>query len=293
MKASFLSTIITQFTTKTTLNSTLLTTSQTPPQLDSSVFNVYFTSEIIASIWFTIDYLLRLYSSPTSRLRFIIRPYNIIDIISNMPFYITLIISATIYSNTIAEDVKSVLRTFQILRIIRVTKDSVGIKAIGYTLRRSRKDLAMLICILLSSVLIVCSFVYLVEKDQTGTKFDSIPTTFYWGLVTMTSVGYGDITPQTTAGKCFAGLASLLGVLMISLPIAVFTRNFNDYFVYSLKKEKTLRNIHRKEVFKEIKKQNTIGWLGKRKIIAHENPHPRESIIDAELAKVVIENQQK
>ena len=256
----------------------------------STIFSTYFITEIIASIWFTIDYLLRLYSTPTNRFKFVIRPYNIIDLISNLPFYIGLIISASTESNSIDEDVKSVLRTFQILRIIRVTKDSVGLKAIGYTFKKSRKDLALLISIVLSTVLIICSFVYLVEKDQPDTKYDSIPATFYWGLVTMTSVGYGDITPTTTLGKCLAGLASISGVLIISLPIAVFTKHFNDYFVYSLKKEKTLRNIHRKEVFKQIKKENTLGWLGKRKIIAHEIPQPRLSVIDTELAKVAMEN---
>ena len=80
----------------------------------------------------------------------------------------------------------------------------------------------------------------------------------------MSTVGYGDVITKTALGKMISVFASVLGVLMFSLPIAIFTKNFNDYFVYLLKKEKTAKNIKRKEACKQIKKESVLRWLGRK-----------------------------
>ena len=97
------------------------------------------------------------------------------------------------------------------------------------------------------------------------------------GVVTATTVGYGDMYPTTPLGKIISSITAVLGVLMFALPIAIFTKNFNDYFVYRSKREKALRNIKRKEIFKERKKERAIGWLGKKNILSNQNPQRRRS----------------
>ena len=239
----------------------------------SNISNVYSILEIISTVWFTLDYLLRLYTTPLKRLKFILKPFNIIDLISNLPFYVNLIITAASSPNKINSDIKSVLRIFQILRIVRVTKTSYGLKALVYTVKKSRKDLILLICLTFSSALILTSFVYLAEKDLPDTEFDSLPVSFYWGLITMTTVGYGDMYASSSIGKVLSAIIAVLGVLMFALPVAIFTRNFNDYFVYMSRREKALRNIKRKDAFKQKKLGNTIGWLGKKNIFSYHNAH--------------------
>jgi voltage-gated potassium channel len=139
--------------------------------------------EIIASVWFSFDYGLRLYSTPLKRLKFILKPLNVVDLISNLPFYIDLIVTAAFYPNKMNNDFKSVLRIVQILRIVRVTKTSIGLKALGYTVKRSQKDLLLLMCLIFSSVLILTGVTYLAEKDTPDSKFDSIPACIYWGII--------------------------------------------------------------------------------------------------------------
>ena len=180
-----------QSSNQTLFSSTTKTSNkqQFPTNNPSGIDNAYSIIEIIASVWFTIDYILRLYSTPLKRLKFVLKPFNIIDIISNLPFYIDRIITAACYPNKMNDDLKNVLRIFQILRILRVTKTSIGLKALGYTVKKSQKDLFLLLCLIFAATLILSGLTYLVEKDVSQTKFDSIPACFYWGLVTITTVG--------------------------------------------------------------------------------------------------------
>lgn len=175
---------------QTFLGSTTTKSSEKPleNEIHSDVDSAYFIMEIIASVWFTIDYILRLYSTPIKRLKFILKPFNIIDLISNLPFYIDQIVTAACYPNKTTDDFKSVLRIFQILRILRVTKTSIGLKALGYTVKKSQKDIFLLICLIFATTLILTGLAYLVEKDVPNSKFDSIPACFYWGMITMTTV---------------------------------------------------------------------------------------------------------
>ena len=103
---------------------------------------------------------------------------------SNLPFYIEQIFS----SFSQISDVKNLLRIFQILRILRLARHSVGLQAFGKTLKRSKKELILLVTVMMISCLIFSSMVYFVEKDRPETSFDSIPKAFYFAIVTATSV---------------------------------------------------------------------------------------------------------
>ncbi len=228
----------------------------------SVIYTVYLITEIIASSWFTIDYILRLYSTPLKRQKFIILPFNIIDVIINLIF-LEIIVDTLCFSNTY-KNWNSVARTFHILRIVRVIKASAGIKAFGYTIKKSLKELILLITIIFSTAILLGSIAYLIEKDFPDSEFDSLPNSYYWSIITMTTVGYGDVSTKTALGKTISVITAVLGYLQFSLPVAIFTKNFNEYFVYLQKKEKTRKNIKRREAFKQHQKEFGLNWFRRK-----------------------------
>ena len=143
------------------------------------------TLEAIATAWFTFDYLIRLISSRNT-FKFIKMTSNVIDLIANFPFYLELIFS--LFSAKINHRMSQTLRVFQTLRLLRLGKNSVGIRALANTLKKSRHDLFLMILVYSLSAFILSSLVYMLEHDEPDSKFDSIPTTFYWAIITMSTV---------------------------------------------------------------------------------------------------------
>ena len=136
--------------------------------------------EIMAGFWFAMEYILRLYSTPLKRLKFILKPLNLFDMISNLLF-IEIIITNIIDVN-ISDNWKIIPSIFQIFRIIRVITTSDIIKAVVFTVKKSLKELMLLITLIFSSGMFLGSLIYLAEKDVPDTQFDSLPASFYWGV---------------------------------------------------------------------------------------------------------------
>ena len=95
------------------------------------------------------------------------------------------------------EDILQVFRIFKLARVLKLARHSPGLQAIAYTLQNSYKELGLLIFLICISGFIFASLAYFIEMDETGTGFTSIPTAFYWVVITMTTIGYGDIHPFT------------------------------------------------------------------------------------------------
>lgn len=186
----------------------------------------YTVIEILCISWFTLEYVVRLLSSP-QKLVFIRTFLNIIDLVAILPYYITLPMNE---ARVTSLAVLRVIRLVRVFRIFKLSRHSKGLQVLGYTLRSSSRELAMLIFFLLIGVVLFASAVFYAEQDNKDSQFRSIPDAFWWAVVTMTTVGYGDMTPFTLGGKIVGSICAISGVLTIALPVPVIVSNFNYFY---------------------------------------------------------------
>ncbi len=177
--------------------------------------NILLITEYIFTGLFTLEYILRIMviKKPSS---YILSFYGIIDLMSILPTYISLLLPGGQYF--------LVLRTLRLLRIFRVLKlvRFIGAsKVLINTLRASVYKIAVFTIFVLTIVIISGSMMYLIEGPEKG--FSSIPRSIYWAIVTLTTVGYGDIAPATVLGQFFASIIMLTGYAIIAVPTGIIT----------------------------------------------------------------------
>ncbi|XP_062868679.1 potassium voltage-gated channel subfamily C member 2, partial [Trichomycterus rosablanca] len=203
--------------------------------------------EGVCVLWFTFEFLVRVTFSP-DKLEFIKSVLNIIDFVAILPFYLEVGLSAM--SSKAAKDVLGFLRVVRFVRILRIfklTRHFVGLRVLGHTLRASVNEFFLLIIFLALGVLIFATMIYYAERiganpnDPTAsdhTMFKNIPIGFWWAVVTMTTLGYGDMCPQTWSGMLVGALCALAGVLTIAMPVPVIVNNFGMYYSLAMAKQK-------------------------------------------------------
>ncbi|XP_019202003.1 potassium voltage-gated channel subfamily D member 2 isoform X2 [Oreochromis niloticus] len=193
----------------------------------------FFCLDTACVMIFTVEYLLRLLAAP-SRYKFVKSVMSIIDVVAIMPYYIGLVMTDN-------EDVSGAfvtLRVFRVFRIFKFSRHSAGLRILGYTLKSCASELGFLLFSLTMAIIIFATVMFYAEKGMSGSKFTSIPAAFWYTIVTMTTLGYGDMVPKTIMGKIFGSICSLSGVLVIALPVPVIVSNFSRIYHQSQRAEK-------------------------------------------------------
>ena len=167
-------------------------------------------------------------------LEFVRSSVNIIDFVATLSFYIDLVL-AHFASHLENADVLEFFSIIRILRLFKLTRHSSGLKILLQTFRASAKELMLLVFFLVLGIIIFASLVYYAERiaPNPNNDFKSIPLGLWWALVTMTTVGYGDMVPKTYLGMFVGALCALGGVLTVALPVPVIVSNFEMYYSHT------------------------------------------------------------
>lgn len=181
-----------------------------------NIYHDYFVSiEWFFTILFTMEYLLRIYSAPRPW-KYIFSFYGVVDLLAILPTYLGLIFDQSTFLLTIRA--LRLLRMFRVFKLARYVKEAI---VLAKALQQSKHKIVVFFGAVLTLVLILGSLLYLIEGEENG--FTSIPQSVYWAIVTITTVGYGDIAPVTVVGKILASIAMLTGYSIIAVPTGIIS----------------------------------------------------------------------
>jgi len=197
----------------------------------SNLYDVYFRFfETFSVTVFTIEYFLRLWTCTlddrfkgivAGRIKYALTPLAIVDLIAVLPFYIPMIIPVDLRFTR-------AIRLFRIFRIFKLGRYHSALRTIGNVLRREKEELLITLYAVIIFLVISSSIVYYVENEAQNPEFTSIPASLWWGVVTLTTVGYGDIYPATPVGKVLASIIALVGIGVFALPAGILASGFAE-----------------------------------------------------------------
>lgn len=201
-----------------------------------SEYSVLDSLELICIIFFSVEFALRVVAAPRPW-KFLANPLNMIDIASILPFYVTLAFESLDKDDGEENQslvnmgkVVQVLRLMRAFRVLKLARHSEGVRAFGETLKNCHSEVGLLILFITVGISFFSTFIYYTEKEEALSKLSSIPVCWWWGIISMTTVGYGDVYPQTAAGRIVATLCILCGLLVVSFPITIIMNTFSKYF---------------------------------------------------------------
>ena len=183
-------------------------------ELDAKYHTFFNVSEWIITILFTIEYIVRIISVKRPS-KYIFSFYGIIDLLSTIPKYLSLLIGGGAHA-LVALRALRLLRIFRILKLVRFVGAT---NILGRAIQASRFKILVFISAVMILCIIIGTLMYLIEGDDSG--FTSIPRSIYWAVVTLTTVGYGDIAPQSAFGQFLASMVMILGYGIIAIPTGI------------------------------------------------------------------------
>ncbi|NXN97338.1 KCNG2 protein, partial [Rhinopomastus cyanomelas] len=202
-----------------------------------------FVLETVCVGWFSLEFLLRSIQAE-DKCAFLRTPLNLIDVLAILPFYVSLLVGAASAAggggraagNKYLERAGLVLRFLRALRILyvmRLARHSLGLQTLGLTVRRCTREFGLLLLFLCVAMALFSPLVYLAESEL-GAKqeFTSVPTSYWWAVISMTTVGYGDMVPRSIPGQVVALSSILSGILLMAFPVTsifhTFSRSYSE-----------------------------------------------------------------
>ncbi|KAM3827497.1 voltage-gated potassium channel KCNC1-like isoform 2-T2 [Vipera latastei] len=198
--------------------------------------------ELFCVLWFTVEFVLRLISCPNKK-KFLQSPLNVADFLSLFPIYI----EVSFYGNPTSHqrflfwlDFLRALYFFKLLKVLKLVETPLMLRVLSYTSRAAIREILVLLMILVFEILFFGSLCYFADiiEDNTYTHFVDIGSAFWWAVVTLTTVGYGDVYPISLVGRMIGACTALCGVLTIIIPIPFFCIKFQGYYDAVMIKEK-------------------------------------------------------
>ena len=180
---------------------------------------VIFTLEYLARVWTAVEEYNEKHSHKPlwqQRLHYMTSPMAVIDLIAILPFYLSMFVNLDL----------RVLRLLRLTRLIKLGRYSRSVQLLWQVLRSEAKTLFAAMTVMLIVMTFAATGIYHLEKDVQPDAFGTIPHAMWWALVTLTTVGYGDVVPLTAGGKVFGGLVTLLGVALYAVPAGILSSSF-------------------------------------------------------------------
>lgn len=185
--------------------------------------------DIFTIIVFTAEYLLRLwsctvnekYSHPVfGRLRYMISFAALIDLLAIIPFYLPLIIGVDLRS----------IRVLSLFRFLKMGRYFKAARVISTVLKDKRNELVLSLMLMIGLIIVSSTIMYYLERDGQPDTFSSIPATLWWGVTTLTTLGYGDVYPISPEGKIVTGLSLIFSIAMFAIPAGILASGFSEAF---------------------------------------------------------------
>jgi len=204
-------------------------TLESVPALQAQYASLFTAIELVSLVVFTVEYGLRVWvagegaphrhsSERKARWKFVTSPLGIIDLLAVLPFWFAFVLPADL----------RVLLVFRVVRFLKLSRYSPAMRSLLDVLYRERRALFGCFIILLGAALVSASIMHLIERHVQPDKFGTIPDAMWWAIVTLGTIGYGDVIPVTALGRVVASITIFVGLIMIALPIGIVATAFAD-----------------------------------------------------------------
>ena len=200
------------------------------PEIHQPLFSMFLAFEIFSVVIFTFEYFMRLWSVTENpwhdkyrrpfwgRLRYMFSPMALIDLLAILPFYLSVFISVDL----------RFLRVMRLLRVLKLSRYSSATTMLFDVFREEAKVIGASLFVLLLLLVFASSCIYLAEHEVQPEDFGTIPRSMWWAIITMTTVGYGDVVPVTATGKMIGAFMGIIGIGMVALPAGILASGFNQ-----------------------------------------------------------------
>lgn len=192
--------------------------------------SIFYAIELVSITVFSVEYLLRLWIAPLNpkyskpfvgRIKYAFSLMALIDLLAVLPFFLPFVFPSDLR-------ILRFLRTFRLFRLLKMSRYVESLNTLDNVIRAKKEELTVIAAMILMLLLFSSSLIYLVESEAQPDKFPSIPAAMWWGVATLTTVGYGDIYPVTPLGKIFSGFIAFLGIGMFALPTGILASGFAE-----------------------------------------------------------------